>query len=787
MKEYIELLLGLNDFHWQGSPYQWFFYAGIVLTLIFEKRRMVRIVFAWVPLLFLVCLFNPLSIAGLKLAGVFNRAYFVRLFSFMPLMYVIAMGMTMLVRIRRPWVKLAVTGLLGAAIAFAGHNVYRESWLTRAENPEKVPSEILEIIDEIESRDGEDVSIAAISAGTIYLRQVADVVMPYGRYVNELGKLLASDPPDVAKAMQMAGQQDVDYVVAHNLEATLSAFAEAGYAPIMLTQSYAVFEVSGVPRTHRRFNDKRQVVAVSDYDAQGQLKTRSDGVATVAYDYDSRGNKAREYYLDANGNRTVTAQGYASVYRTFYASSNRTRTIAYADLDDNPVLVSGRYGTRFTYDGKALLIREDYLDQQGRLMNRTDATYASRLLTYDENKRVIGERYLDADGRPVAVAAGYASFVREYDRRDRVRREAYFDTEGKPMRLAAGYASFTRSYDKAGNVISEAYFDEEGAPVMSRAGYQRLEREYDENRRIVREAYWNGRRPVTRPEGYASLTREYDARGNMIRESYFDGRGRPALKGGSYASICRIYDDQDRLVEEYCLDRAGKSTRGPSGYALVTFIRDESNRAIRERYYDEYGMSLTLDFGYAEVRRVFDGDGHILEEAYFTPSGEPVANYKGYAVVRRQYDDRGNVTQEYYLDPKGEPVACKLGYFRTRRTYNDDDQMILEEFMDAQGAPMDVDNGCVAVAREYTEAGDCTRELCLDRAGKPVNRANGICETQWTYNARRQLVKTAYFDADGNPAVDASGAAVIEQEYDGDTVVRELRWDREGQPLNGGA
>ena len=48
-------------------------------------------------------------------------------------------------------------------------------------------------------------------------------------------------------------------------------------------------------------------------------------------------------------------------------------------------------------------------------------------------------------------------------------------------------------------------------------------------------------------------------------------------------------------------------------------------------------------------------------------------------------------------------------------------------------------------------------------------------------------MKTAYFDADGNPAVDASGAAVIEQEYDGDTVVRELRWDREGQPLNGGA
>ena len=127
MQDTIELFLGLNDFHWRGSAYQWLFYAGILLTLVFEKRKMHRIVFGWVPLLYLIFMFNPLCLKLMELGGVRDPQYFARLFSFMPLMYVIARGFTILLRIDNGWAKLAAVSLACAVICVTGKNVYLES------------------------------------------------------------------------------------------------------------------------------------------------------------------------------------------------------------------------------------------------------------------------------------------------------------------------------------------------------------------------------------------------------------------------------------------------------------------------------------------------------------------------------------------------------------------------------------------------------------------------------------------------------------------------------------
>ena len=48
MEQYAQI----NEMFWDGSPFQWIFYASVLLILIFEKRKVHRIVFGvFLPIL----------------------------------------------------------------------------------------------------------------------------------------------------------------------------------------------------------------------------------------------------------------------------------------------------------------------------------------------------------------------------------------------------------------------------------------------------------------------------------------------------------------------------------------------------------------------------------------------------------------------------------------------------------------------------------------------------------------------------------------------------------------
>ena len=414
MRNTIDFFLSLNDLHWRGSAFQWFFYAAVLLTLFFEKRRMVRIVFGWMPLLYLLLIFNPVCIRLLNLAGLFNQAYFARLFSFMPLMYVIARGFMLLVGIANRWIKLVAVVAVCALICLTGHNMYLEPWFTRAENWEKVPQDTLEIIDAIDASADANTSIAVIDASAVYLRQVSDFVMPYGRYHDQLGELLSTDPPDVHVVMEIAGRQDVEYVVARRTEATLQAFADQGYNPCALTSNYSIFSVAGVPRIQRTFNDKRQIVSITNQNAAGAAEDTPAGYATIVYDYDKNGNRIRESYFDHEGNPLILPGGYHTVQTSWYANGRREST-KYLDLNHRPVLVGGRYETRYRYNIEGRIEEETYYDDQGKPMARTDGLYAAVKYRYMPFGDVSTEAYYDVDGKPVVSLGGYASIKWSYD------------------------------------------------------------------------------------------------------------------------------------------------------------------------------------------------------------------------------------------------------------------------------------------------------------------------------------------------------------------------------------
>jgi len=462
----------VNEMYWGGSPMQWVFYASILLILIFEKRRTYRLVFGVFPVVTLVAVFNPLTAAAVSLLFKKVEVYYVRLFSIIPVFYCMAHGMMMLVKKVQGIFKLF--GVCAALLVFvcAGNCIYRESWMKAAENLQKVPSEVISVLAAIPHED-ETVRVALPNPLHIYARQVdGSILMPYGREIHGdpvplLGELNKREP-DAARVMTLAGNEDVDYVVVRRDRRAKAAFRGLGYYPFAETDRYSIYAVTGTPRTDIILNGKRQVVSTTSLDAEGKpFYSNISVIATREYAYDRWGNRTEERYYDHKGQRVTTTDGHSGTRRSYemHGLAWLINSSTYLDMQDQPVLAAGRYGTRYRFLRRRDLIEESYCDAEGRLMNRLDTGYAIALKEYDPKGRLVSEKYYDTDRNPVACYDGYSGYAREYDEDGRLTVEEYFDGQGKPANNRGGFATWRRSYDDDGNLTAEAFLDAQGDAV----------------------------------------------------------------------------------------------------------------------------------------------------------------------------------------------------------------------------------------------------------------------------------------------------------------------------------
>ena len=125
MEQYAQI----NQMYWDGSLFQWLFYASVILILIFEKRKTHKLVFGVFPIVMLVGMFNPAvtTLVGLYFRG--SQQYYVRLFSVVPVFYCIAhMGTLLLCRIRGFAKMIGLCAAL-VLVAFVGRSLYGEPWI----------------------------------------------------------------------------------------------------------------------------------------------------------------------------------------------------------------------------------------------------------------------------------------------------------------------------------------------------------------------------------------------------------------------------------------------------------------------------------------------------------------------------------------------------------------------------------------------------------------------------------------------------------------------------------
>ena len=451
-----EFFQAINSSLWNGSWFQWFAYFGIVLVLLFEKNKGVKLIFGVYPLVFLLLLFNPLTY---KLTTLFFNeqtvdlsrgfgSYWRRMYAMSPYMYCIALGFVLLARKLKGIWKLAGVCMLGAVLVLSGNNVYMADWMQPAKNRAKVPQDVLEISWLFRNEDGHR-NIAVPDDMSSYLRQVdAELLMPYGRNdVNALQAAVNRLDRSAEAIMTEAGKRAVDFVTVRKSDNARALFSAAGYIPWAETSNYLIYEVTGVPCIRRTLNETGQILTETSCDAEGNPAVNSKGYVTDAYEYDSNGYRIRQTYYDAEGTVFSRKNGVAG-YAWTRTPGGRLRTETTLDAEGSPLEVNG---------------------------------YTTVMKDYNRDRMLQSETYCDEAGNPVINSSGYAVKTFEYNGNKRKSREDFYDMEGNRVNGSGGYASITYEYTDGGSLALTRYYSAEGVllPLGSANLHEYLQRLQD--------------------------------------------------------------------------------------------------------------------------------------------------------------------------------------------------------------------------------------------------------------------------------------------------------------------
>lgn len=204
-----------------GLIVAWFL-VSLVYLLITEKRKPVRILFVYTPIILLIAFFNPL-LARVFYDYIGDEIYY-RILWLLPITAVIAFAAVELYGKIQGYGKRALFAVTAAAlIMVSGSCIYRNPNFHKAENLYHVPQSVVDICDAIEV-EGREVKAVFPAELLQYVRQYSPVVvMPYGRdvtverwnytTVNPLYEAMEADRIDAERLAALVREEWCAYIV----------------------------------------------------------------------------------------------------------------------------------------------------------------------------------------------------------------------------------------------------------------------------------------------------------------------------------------------------------------------------------------------------------------------------------------------------------------------------------------------------------------------------------------------------------------------------------------------
>lgn len=480
-------------------------------------------------------------------------------------------------------------------------------------------------------------------------------------------------------------------------------------------------------RTYERKPTEGEIT--TEYTRHGKPLTvtyhRQNGLAVIEYDYDDRGLKAGEHYID---DPNITGQDWCVFYN--YDCMDRLIDTIWYDYDEETVLKH----TQNTYYGTGKKAFEKLTDGEYLILH-TEFTYdifdktTSRTVApgYDEETTTIHN--YDALGNLLSIVDGRDNITHyEYDNANR-KIAQYFTDDPCTTRDNATLKKEIAYYDN-NQVEQVTSYDTDGSTVLADISFQ-----YDEQNRVTQvtedidgvnnatttydysDTGWNGyeryRVKITDAENEISYI-AYDAFGRTIETLYasgdykelsYNGDGTIATRTvfNSDDDPCYItydYDDFGRLIETTYPDNSGSIAYTRDGFGRK--LQTHDNRDAANNIGGNHTISYDLD-PLGQIITIHDQNGYQIDYYYRATGQKDIiyvtdpsedhnilyaiqhyydkasrlsdiwdiqAGFNG-AIAKFSYDENSNITQsDYYLT--GNVFATPLS---VNNTYNKQNQL----------------------------------------------------------------------------------------------------------------
>lgn len=246
-----------NDFfkYYMGTGLIVIWYlAATIYLLVREKRKPVRILFVYVPLILLLIFFNPLI--TLVIYHYVDTEIYYRILWLLPMTVVIAFAIVEIYgRLKgKQRTFFAITAAL--LVMVSGSFVYRDPLFSKAENAYHVPQSVVDICDAIEV-EGREVMAVFPSELIQYVRQYSPVVcMPYGREItverwnytteNALFDAMEAEVIDAEQLSGLAREAACAYIILPEDKGTDGDLKDYDYETFGQVEGYVIYKDSTV-------------------------------------------------------------------------------------------------------------------------------------------------------------------------------------------------------------------------------------------------------------------------------------------------------------------------------------------------------------------------------------------------------------------------------------------------------------------------------------------------------------------------------------------------------------
>lgn len=229
-----------------------FFLLAMIYLLITEKRKSVRIMFVYMPVIVLLLFFNPL-VTRLVYRYADNEIYY-RILWLLPITVEIAYAMVKIYGELKGKQKISFAIVSVALIMVSGSYIYSNEFYQKAENIYHVPQSVVDICDAIEV-EGREVMAVFPEELLQYVRQYSPVVcMPYGReitvdrwnYSMELYDVMEAEVIDAKLLCELARVDACAYIILPDDKEVEGDLNDYEYAEFGTVDGYVIFKDSTV-------------------------------------------------------------------------------------------------------------------------------------------------------------------------------------------------------------------------------------------------------------------------------------------------------------------------------------------------------------------------------------------------------------------------------------------------------------------------------------------------------------------------------------------------------------